>query len=114
MQQEQPPPSSAGAQPTSPEERMPPIDLSSRYGPNSSAIKNEKSHLMKQLRRIERKETIQDLQKEGRRVAEQLTNAATNYMDEIEDLKAQIGKLKLKLGVFKRENHLTYQNLFNR
>ena len=94
--------------------RMPPIELAPRYGPNSSAIKSEKFHLMKQLRQIERKEAIQDLNKEGRKLSEQLRDAAKNYQGDIDELKDQIQDLKSKLGTLENQRNKEIVTLENK
>ena len=93
--------------------KMPPIDLHSRYGPNSSAIKNEKFQLMRQLRRVERQEAIGDLQKEGRKIAELMSNAAAKYGSDMDTLKAQMNDLKLKMAAVENQRQkdmLAYEN----
>ena len=92
---------------------MPPIDLHSRYGPNSSAIKNEKFQLMRQLRRVERQEAVADLQKEGRKIAELMSGAAAKYGSDLETLKAQMNDLKLKMAGVENQRQkdmLAYEN----
>ena len=93
--------------------KMPPIDLHSRYGPNSSAIKNEKFQLMRQLRRVERQEAVADLQKEGRKIAELMSNAAAKYGSDLETLKASMNDLKLKMAAVENQRQkdmLAYEN----
>lgn len=53
---------------------------------------------MKQLRKVERKEALQDLHKEGQKISLQLTDAAKTYQDDIDGIKDQIQDLKDKLG----------------
>ena len=94
---------------------MPPIDLHSRYGPNSSAIvKNEKFQLMRQLRRVERQEAVQDLQKEGRKIAELMSNAASKYQSDMDILKAQMNDLKMKMGAIDNQRQKDMQAYENR
>ena len=42
---------------------------------------------MKQLRKVERREALQDLHKEGQKISIQLTDAARKYQDDIDGLK---------------------------
>ena len=44
---------------------------------------------MKQLRKVERREELQDLHKEGQKISLQLTDAARKYQDDIDGLKVK-------------------------
>ena len=60
---------------------------------------------MKQLRKVERREALQDLHKEGQKISLQLTDAARKYQADIDGLKDQIHELKNKLGTLENERN---------
>jgi prefoldin subunit 5 len=68
---------------------------------------------MKQLKEVERKEAVHELQKEGRKIAEQLTMVVSTYDENIETLREEMGSLKLELDSVEGERNSQVETVEN-
>ena len=86
-------------------ERMPPIEKTPKFAPNSAVIKSERSQLLRQLRSVERREELQNLQKEGQNMSEQLTDVAQKYQNDMDEIQDQIQTLRGTLSSLENQRN---------